>query len=151
MDRAGSSPSWRTGCFPRGRVRSNIHKDLPGKAFERTLFRLLLFVIFINLRIAARRAYAAGLHPLWERVPQLQNLDLDRVLGWVSFLVSLFAFVLAYPIGTTYWEQALLFLNSVPANLVDPLFGRDVSFYLFTYPLIDKVNERCAPITVAAL
>jgi len=129
------------------------------KTFQAKLLSGLVFgaaaflVIFINLRIAARRAYAlAGLHPLWERAPQLQNLDLGRALGWVSLLVSLFAFVFAYPIGTTYWEQALLFLNSTPADLVDPLFGRDISFYLFTYPLIDKVNDAVRGlITVAAL
>jgi uncharacterized membrane protein (UPF0182 family) len=129
------------------------------KTFQAKLYCGLVFgaaaflVIFINLRIAARRSYAlAGLRPLWERAPHLQSLDLGRVLGWVSLLVSLFAFVLASPIGTTYWEQALLFLNSTPANLVDPLFGRDISFYLFTYPLIDKVNDAMRGlITVAAL
>jgi uncharacterized membrane protein (UPF0182 family) len=118
------------------------------KTFQAKLLSGLVFgtaaflVIFINLRIASRRSYAlAGLNPLWEQVPQLRNLDLERVLGWISLLVSLFAFVLAYPIGTTYWEQALLFLNSTPANLVDPLFHKDISFYLFTYPLIDKAND----------
>ena len=129
------------------------------KTFQAKLFTGFAFgtaaflVIFINLRIATRRAYAlAGLHSLWERAPQLQNLDLDRVLGWISLFVSLFAFVLAYPIGTTYWEQALLFMNSVPAGLVDPLFNRDISFYLFMYPLIDKLNDAGRTlIAVAAL
>ena len=122
------------------------------KTFQAKLLSGLVFgvaaflVIFINLRIATRRAYAlAGLHSLWERAPQLQNLDLDRVLGWVSLLVSFFAFVFAYPIGTTYWEQALLFLNSAHANLVDPLFGRDISFYLFTYPFCLRRNNRGLP------
>ncbi len=122
-------------------------KLLTGLAFGGATF----FVIFINLRIAARRAYAlAGLHPLWERVPQLQNFDLNRVMGWISLLVSFFAFVIAFPIGAQYWEQALLFLNSIPANLADPLFGKDISFYLFTYPFIDEVNTVLRSLIVIA-
>ncbi|HET6364222.1 MAG TPA: UPF0182 family protein, partial [Nitrospirota bacterium] len=127
------------------------------KTFSAKLFTGLAFgaaaflVIFINLRIAARHAYAlAGLHPLWERVPQLQNIDLDRVMGWISLLVSFFAFVFALPIGAQYWEQALLFLNSVPAHLADPLFGKDISFYLFTYPFIDEVNTLVRSLIVVA-
>ena len=39
-----------------------------------------------------------------------------------------------------FFQQSLLYLNSAPAGLVDPLFGRDISFYLFQYPLIGAVN-----------
>jgi uncharacterized membrane protein (UPF0182 family) len=112
-------------------------KLLTGLAFGAIAF----LMIFINLRIAGRRTYAlAGLNPLWERVPQMQNIDLNRVMGWIALSLSLFAFLFAYPIGMGYWEQALLFLNSVPAGLADPLFGKDLSFYLFAYPFIDRVN-----------
>ena len=112
-------------------------KYLTGLTFGGVAF----LVIFINLRIAASRAYAlAGLNPLWERVPKLLNFDLNRVMRLLSLLVSLVAFVIAFPIGEQYWEQALLFLNSMPAHLADPIFGKDISFYLFTYPFIDEVN-----------
>jgi uncharacterized membrane protein (UPF0182 family) len=122
-------------------------KMLTGLAFGAVAF----LVIFINLRIAGRRAYAlAGLHPLWERVPQLQNIDLERVIGWISLIVSFFAFVIALPIGAQYWEQALLFLNSMPAHLADPLFGKDISFYLFTYPFIDDLNTIARSLIVVA-
>src|SRR5512147_357866 len=96
-----------------------FQKTFLAKLFTGLAFGAAAFlVIFINFRIAARRAYAlAGLHPLWERVPQLQNIDLNRVMGWISFLVSFFAFVIALPIGAQYWEQPLLFLNSMPAHL----------------------------------
>ena len=113
-------------------------KLLTGLAFGTIAF----IVIFINLRIAGRRAYAlAGLNPMWERIPLLQKIDLHPLLGGISLIVSLFAFVVVFPVGKEYWEQTLLFLNSVPANLADPLFGNDISFYLFTYPLIDKAND----------
>ncbi len=117
-------------------------KTFSAKLLAGAAFGVITFlVIFINLRIAARRTFSlTGLHPLWQRVPQLQNIDLKRVIVWISLVVSFLSFVIAFPIGTRYWEQALLFLNRTPANLVDPLFGRDISFYLFTYPFIDALN-----------
>ncbi len=119
-------------------------KTLSTKLLAGTAFGVVAFLaIYINLRVAARRTFAlAGLHPLWQRVPpQLQNIDLKRVMGWISLAVSSFAFVIAFPVGTQYWEQALLFLNRMPANLVDPIFGKDISFYLFTYPFVDALND----------
>src|SRR5208337_3270706 len=107
-----------------------------------TLGAIAFFVIFINLFIARRHTYAlAGLNTLWDRVPQLQRIDMDRVMGWISLILGFFAFLFAFPIGVGYWEQALLFLNGTPAGFIEPLFGKDISFYLFTYPFIDSLNE----------
>ena len=73
-------------------------------------------------------------------MPQLQRIDLSRMMGGLRSWSLLRAFIIAFPIGAQYWEQALLFLNSTPAGLVDPLFGKDISFYLFQYPFIDAMN-----------
>jgi uncharacterized membrane protein (UPF0182 family) len=122
-------------------------KLLTGLAFGATAF----FFIFVNLRITRSRAFPrSGVHPLWESVPQLRHIDLDRVTGWISIAVAVFAFALAFPIGTTYWEQALLFLNSTPAGLADPLFGKDISFFLFRYPFLDGINTMVRSMIVAA-
>ena len=61
-------------------------------------------------------------------------------MSGVSVLAGLAGFLIAFPVGMQYWERALLFLNSAPAGLADPLFGRDISFFLFQYPFIDLVN-----------
>ena len=41
--------------------------------------------------------------------------------------------------GLTFWQQGLLFLYQVPGAAVEPVFGRDTSFYLFTLPLLDAI------------
>ena len=33
------------------------------------------------------------------------------------------------------WEQVLLYLNAEPFGMADPIFGRDVAFYIFTLPV----------------
>ncbi|MGC1454659.1 MAG: UPF0182 family protein [Nitrospirota bacterium] len=123
-------------------------KLVAGLAFGLTAF----LTVLINLLIAGKRTLPSGMvNPLWESVPQLQHFDLNRLMKVISFLAALIAFVLAFPVGTQYWEQALLFLNSMPAGLVDPLFGRDVSFYLFRYPFFDAMNTMVRGLLVIAM
>ena len=38
------------------------------------------------------------------------------------------------------WERVLLFINSQPVGQLDPVLGRDISFYFFTYPLLTLVS-----------
>jgi len=112
-------------------------KILSGTAFG--LFASLF--LLVNLLIAGSRTYAfAGLHELWEHIPQLKGIDLKKILRWITFAVSAAGFLVAFPVGTHFWEQVLLFLNSTASGIADPLFHKDVSFYLFTFPLIDETN-----------
>ncbi len=122
-----------------------LTKMLCGLAFGVFVF----LVVLINLFIAGKRAFPlSGMSPLLESVPQLQQLDLNRLIGGLSFLVALLAFLLAFPVGTRYWEQTLLFLNSAPAGLADPLFGKDISFFLFQYPFLDAINTLARSILI---
>jgi uncharacterized protein len=120
-------------------------KVLTGLMFGLTAFLMVL----INLLIAGKRTLPLGMvNPLWESVPQLQHVDLNRLMNGISLLAALLAFAFAFPIGTQYWEQALLFLNSIPAGFVDPHFGRDISFYLFQYPFIEAMNTMVRSLIV---
>ena len=38
--------------------------------------------------------------------------------------------------GTAHWETLIRFRHGGPFGVADPLFGRDVGFYVFTYPLL---------------
>jgi uncharacterized protein len=112
---------------------------------------ITFFMLYINLIIAVKRKLPLGMvSPIWENIPQLQNIDLNRVMNGVSLLVALAGSVIAFSIGTQYWDQALLFLNSIPAGLADPLFGRDISFFLFQYPFIDAMNTMVRSLLVIA-
>jgi len=116
------------------------------------IFSLITFAtIYLNLFVAGKHKLPLGMaNPLWESIPQLQHFDLSRMLRGISLLVALFASLLAFPIGAQYWEQALLFLNSAPAGLADPIFGRDISFFLFQYPFLDGMNTMVRSLFVVA-
>lgn len=40
-----------------------------------------------------------------------------------------------------HWEDALLFFFGANANMDDPVFGRNVSFYLFSFPIFKLIQD----------
>ena len=49
------------------------------------------------------------------------------------------------------WPQFALYLNSQPSLLSDPIFGNDVSFYLFKLPVIELVVDWLQTVSVVLL
>jgi len=57
----------------------------------------------------------------------------------VTYVVLIFALLLAWLVGSTAsanWLTVLEYLKQVSFNIADPIFGMDVSFYIFTLPLM---------------
>lgn len=50
-------------------------------------------------------------------------------------LVILFSLIFGL-FASSNWDEILLFLNQVPFGKTDPLFGRDISWYVFSYPFL---------------
>jgi uncharacterized membrane protein (UPF0182 family) len=48
------------------------------------------------------------------------------------------------------WEQALLFFFGEASGVLDPIYGNDVSFYLFSYPVFELIQQELL-ITAAAV
>ena len=57
---------------------------------------------------------------------------------WISIAVSFFTGNL---IGITAYDNVLKFLNAVPFNISDPIFGYDIGYYVFKRPLYMTVTE----------
>jgi uncharacterized membrane protein (UPF0182 family) len=58
----------------------------------------------------------------------------------VSILGNLMlSIVISYYTASTYWYTILQFTNSVNFNDKDPIFGHDISFYIFKLPLIQSL------------
>lgn len=55
-----------------------------------------------------------------------------------GLIISAVFSVLAGFAASTQWETVLKFLKAVPFNSVDPIFGRDISFYIFSLPAIES-------------
>ncbi len=102
-----------------------------------------LVFLLVNVLIANRSNFPQG--PVFKiegNVYELKKIDpnLINLIKQLGIFISLFAAIMAAIAGAGYWEEVLLFTGSTPAGIVDPVFGRDVSFYLFRLPLAGIIN-----------
>ncbi len=110
-----------------------------GSLFTAVAVAVLLF-LYVNLTLAARTARP---DVLWELEDQLGLPGrvvieplIRRFLPVVLALIALAAGLRA----AGRWETVLGYLNAVPFGATDPLFGRDLAFFVFTLPFWRMVN-----------
>ncbi|MDT8305052.1 MAG: UPF0182 family protein [Anaerolineae bacterium] len=75
-------------------------------------------------------------------------------LPGISWLLTGIALFLAFVMGqaaANRWETFLRYFFQVPYGLDDPVFGLDISFYLFTLPVLQIVHGWLVPLFVLAL
>jgi uncharacterized protein len=124
-------------------------------------------VLWINAWLAVRRAGRHG--PMHRRVLEWQSVGartipdlmealerrvpLSAVIVAVALVVSLL--IAAGEIGN--WDLLLRFVNQVPYGQSDPVYGKDVGFYLFSLPAYVAAKNwmlatlACATIFAAAI
>ena len=91
---------------------------------------------WLNLRLAAASVRAPHNDSVdFADVPEILP-TLRRAPGMAAIFVGLAAGVIA--LGA--WETVMRYFYQVPFGTVDPLFGRDVAFYVFTLPALDLIS-----------
>ena len=67
---------------------------------------------------------------------QQSAIKISNKIKYLIFAILSF-FVARY--ASFYWDDVLLFLNKTAFNITDPLFNRDISFYLFSLPVFSQI------------
>jgi len=141
---------------------------LKGKiVFKLGAWLLITGFIFINLLFTKRKVIE-----FWERVKHSQEEDEDNIIElntseastrWmklitpgrvtiVYLLLSLFVGFIFSNFGINGWELLLKFINSTPFGEVDPLFSKDIGFYLFKLPFHKLIYQLLSlSVVVSAL
>jgi uncharacterized membrane protein (UPF0182 family) len=100
---------------------------------------LFFLLVYFNVKLAAQAPRGVTFLDQENAIelpsPELVDPLLQRLLLPVAILLGLFAASQA----AKHWESLLLFLNSVPFGLEDPLFGRDIGFYVFRLPALSAL------------
>jgi uncharacterized protein len=113
-------------------------------------FGVVAFVIlWINLRVAQRGVVP---DPVIVRVGN-RNRGTD-VYGLLRRLSMPFALILAFPFGVSAvsnWLTLRAFLARTPFGVVDPVFGRDVGYYVFTLPALAGLLSWILGLVVVSL
>jgi uncharacterized membrane protein (UPF0182 family) len=60
-----------------------------------------------------------------------------KYVKWASVLIGTFS---GGVWGYSNWDTIMKYWDKIPTNLVDPIFGRTLGFYLFTLPMLDSLN-----------
>ncbi|MBW8383287.1 MAG: UPF0182 family protein [Youngiibacter sp.] len=92
---------------------------------------LILFVISFLYFKGITKKYDSAIYP---PKPTKEIAARNKTFYLASGVFFLF---ISINIAMNYWYVILQFLNSVDFNIADPIFGMDVSFYVFKLPLIN--------------
>ena len=75
----------------------------------------------------------------------------ERLVRPVAWVISV-AFGLFYGFAMMrLWERFALYLNQIPTPAVDPIFGKPISFYLFTLPFYESISSWLITLSFVAL
>lgn len=103
--------------------------------------------LYVNYLIV-RRLEPSGL--ISTPVEQFAEASGLRISTIASVAFTLFALLMGLNVAGE-WPQLLLFLNQSDFGVVDPIFGRDVSFYVFTLPVLTIARGWLQSVVVATL
>ena len=113
-------------------------------------FAVAALFLYVNFRVAQRSlqaphiVFGAGVDGRPVVVP-------SRRIGGLTLPVALgLALLLGYA-GTGDWLGWLSFLHATPFGRTDPLFGRDISFYIFRLPMYDSLRQQALLVMFLAL
>ena len=104
-------------------------------------FTILFFAIFyVNFRVASRIIGFEDKPDGYKEKKWLKHLNhaLRNMYIILSFLMAL---IVAIPIFKN-WEDSLLFFFGSSSDVLDPLFGKDISFYLFSLPIYHLLQKE---------
>ncbi|MDP3758778.1 MAG: UPF0182 family protein, partial [Candidatus Daviesbacteria bacterium] len=92
--------------------------------------------LLTNLSVAIRSKipWVASIPEALIGLGQPLNLN-NRLLGKLGIILSCVIAIFIGLIAASSWHDVLKFLSSVPFGQKDPLFGADVSFYVFSLPV----------------
>ncbi|HEY8852191.1 MAG TPA: UPF0182 family protein [Gemmatimonadaceae bacterium] len=105
--------------------------------------------IYGNVRIA--RGTGSGFPVLYVNRGDGVNVDVSRMVTRLFLPAALVLAFLTAVSASASWLVVLKGFNGVPIGTRDPLFGRDISFYLFRLPLISGVLGTLITLTFLSI
>lgn len=112
-------------------------------------FLLSAIYLLINFRYLAHQLSGSGLI-----TTVIGNLNItipaDRQQKWVRRALTVLALFIALIFALAImvrWDDVLRFIWSQPFGNVDPVFGREISFYMFQLPFLNMIQGSITALT----
>src|SRR6266542_789158 len=106
-------------------------------------------LLYANLRFAQR-----GIVPnpvVMQMNAQTPAVDVPRLVRRLALPAALVLALFIALAMSSGWMPVLQFLNQTPFGVTDPVFGRDVGYYVFTLPIVGGVLGLLMFLVVVAL
>lgn len=101
---------------------------------------------FMNERLRKRLRLVQGFDE------SVLGLSRKRVTRWLVLISALISYTVSFVSGYSGWLQILTFLNPTSFNMTDPVFNKDLAFYIFQLPLFQTIFQAFfAPLTLLVL
>src|SRR5688572_2601814 len=112
-------------------------------------------ILYANARVALRGlALAVATAPVLDRTregPASRAPILARLAELLAFPACVLFTVIIASLAATQWRTLVQFFYRSPFGVSDPVFGRDVSYYVFTLPLLDTGLDHINATLLVAL
>jgi uncharacterized protein len=106
-------------------------------------------VLYLNLRLAQRGLVANPI--LLQLAPSAPRLNLTVAMRRLSLPLSVALGFFAGLGATAAWDLVLRALYGTPFGIADPVFSRDIGFYMFTLPALSAAIGFLFALTVISL
>lgn len=106
---------------------------------------------YLARRLAPRTAWYEQERAFRQQVAEVMEAYVGRYLFITLLLVLLWVSYLVGRAGAEQWHKWLWFLNATPFGTKDPIFGRDLSFYVFRLPFLEYLWQWVYGALIAVL
>ena len=115
----------------------------------RLLYRYIAFfiytafffaVFYVNFWVAARCAVKTATSTDQDQKERVKNIRARLRMIYLPLSLAM-ALPIAWPLFKN-WELALQFILAPTTGTIDPLFGKDASFYLFSLPIYQLLQQK---------
>jgi uncharacterized membrane protein (UPF0182 family) len=99
-------------------------------------------LIMINIIIASRTHFAPI--ELFLDDQTKVSLNIALLAKWIKPLTAVLAIAVSFyagVLGSSVWNEFLLFQNRMNVGFSDPVFGKDIGFYLFNIPWFEAIKN----------
>lgn len=105
-----------------------------------------IFLVFYTISILYYRSIAKKYDLI--TYPQKTKEFIKNRNRAVYLIAALFFLVVSFGLAQTNWYVILQYFNSVDFNQVDPVFGKDISFYFFKLPLYQLLTSLSLSVVI---
>lgn len=124
-----------------GYTRTYLTRALAVSGITVPIFLVLLFISVFYYRSIATKYDSVT-------YPKKSDSYIKKRNKYIYIALGLFFFLVAYSFANQYWYVILQYFNSTDFNQIDPIFKKDISFFVFRLPMYDMLNSLALSVVV---